>query len=218
MEYSLHRQLKSLYADDESQTEVSVGRYRVDAVRDGELVEIQHAALGAIRDKIGYLLKEHDVRVVKPLLHRRTLVTCTKKGRVLRRRQSPKRGDPLELFEELVHFTRVFPHPRLTLELLLVNVEEWRVPAPRRWRRKYEVQDRRLLEIAAEQRLRTTDDLRAFVGAKLPDPFDTQEMATAIGVDRFFAQQIAYCLRKTGAARQVGKRGNALLYSFADAA
>ena len=45
----------------------------------------------------------------------------------------------LDLFEELVHFTRVFPHPRLTLEVVLVEIEEWRYPGHgrrRRWRRE----------------------------------------------------------------------------------
>jgi hypothetical protein len=34
-------------------------------------------------------------------------------------------------------------------------------------------------------------------------------------VDRWLAQRIAYCLRQTGAACEVGKQGNARLYEFA---
>ncbi len=52
METSLHQQLKALYAGDHGQTEVKLGKYRIDAVVAGELVEVQHGGLGAIRDKI----------------------------------------------------------------------------------------------------------------------------------------------------------------------
>ncbi len=42
------------------------------------------------------------------------------------KRLSPKRGTILDLFDDLVHFMRVFPHKRLTLEVPLVDIEEWR--------------------------------------------------------------------------------------------
>ena len=56
METSLHRELKRLYAGDGARTEVVVERYRIDAVRDGQLIEIQHGSLAAIRDKIRRLV------------------------------------------------------------------------------------------------------------------------------------------------------------------
>ena len=58
METSLHRQLKEAYADHEARIEVRVGNYRIDVVRDHELIEIQHGSLAAIRDKVRKLLKE----------------------------------------------------------------------------------------------------------------------------------------------------------------
>ena len=45
METSLHRELKSLYSDDESQQEVTLEGYRIDAVSNGRLVEIQYGSL-----------------------------------------------------------------------------------------------------------------------------------------------------------------------------
>ena len=47
---------------------------------------------------------------------------------------------------------------------------------------------------------------------KLPQPFHTGHLAEGLGCDRYLAQRIAYCLRKTGAARTVGKQGNSILY------
>ena len=44
METSLHRELKSLYAGEAAQTEVRLGRFRIDAVVGDELVEVQHGS------------------------------------------------------------------------------------------------------------------------------------------------------------------------------
>ena len=58
--------------------------------------------------------------VVKPIVARKHLVKQHRAGgKVDSRRRSPKQGTVLDLFEELVHFTRVFPHRRLTLEVPL---------------------------------------------------------------------------------------------------
>jgi len=51
------------------------------------------------------------------------------------RRWSPKRGAAVDIFDDLVHFTRAFPHKRLTLEVPLVEVEELRYPGHGRRRR-----------------------------------------------------------------------------------
>ncbi|HZN36056.1 MAG TPA: hypothetical protein VFB80_19635, partial [Pirellulaceae bacterium] len=96
METTLHRQLKALYAGPEARVEERLEGFRIDAVRSGQLVEIQHGSLGAIRDKIARLLKSHAVLVVKPLVVRKTLVKLSKRGgRELSRRQSPKQGSLL---------------------------------------------------------------------------------------------------------------------------
>ena len=115
METSLHQQLKSHYAGDDGETEQKLGRYRIDVVRPRKrrgdlLIEIQHGGLAAIRDKIAELLVKHDVLVVKPIVATKRLVKREKLGgRVLSSRRSPKRGTPLDIFHELLHFTRVFP-------------------------------------------------------------------------------------------------------------
>ena len=118
METSLHRQLKAHYAADGAQLEQRIGRYRIDVIDGDELIEIQLGSLSAIRDKIAVLVKEHQVRIVKPIIARKYLVKQKRVGgEVVSRRRSPKQGTVLDLFEELVHFTRVFPHPRLVLEV-----------------------------------------------------------------------------------------------------
>ena len=217
METSLHRQLKALYARPGAQLEVTLGDYRIDVVCGDELIEIQHGSLAAIRDKVRELLKEHRVTVVKPLIVRKRLIKLEKKnGRQIDSRMSPKRGKLLDIFDELVYFTRVFPHERLTLEVVLVDVEEWRYPGHGRRRRRrdgdYQVQDQKLIAVHETHRFRTTADLAKLLPEGLPAVFHTGHVSEGLNVDRWIAQRIAYTLRNVGTIKQVGKAGNALLY------
>ncbi|MCP4007438.1 MAG: hypothetical protein GY725_24920 [bacterium] len=54
--------------------------YGIDVVREGELIEIQHGSLAAIRGKIRDLLQSHRVLVVKPIVRRKQLVKQDAKG------------------------------------------------------------------------------------------------------------------------------------------
>jgi len=217
METSLHKELKRLYAPDESCIEVSFAGYRIDAVRDDELVEIQHGSLAAIRDKIRRLLRRRRVRVVKPIVARKTLIKLDQRGgKEIDRRRSPKRGQILDLFDELVYFTRVFPHERLTLEAVLVEIEETRYPGSgkrrRRRHRDFQIADQQLVRIVANQSFRTRRDLLGLLPPRLPRPFHTAHLAQRLDAPRWVAQRVAYCLREMGALQVAGKCGNSILY------
>jgi hypothetical protein len=222
METTLHRQLKAHYAAAKGAlVEQRVGRYRIDVVHGGELVEIQLASLSAIRDKIRALVKRHDVRVVKPIVARKYLIKQQRSGgKIMSRRLSPKRGVVLDVFEELVHFTRVFPHRQLVLEVVLIEIEEWRVPGHgrrRRWRRNDHVtKDQRLVAVLGSERFQAATDLCRLLPPALPAPFHTGHLAEGLAVPRWIAQRMAYCLRKTGAIEAVGKERGAWLYEVVE--
>ena len=212
METSLHRDLKTLYADQDAQFEVSLGDYRIDVMSGDRLVEIQHGSLAAIRDKVKTLLKHHAVVVVKPIVVQKLIVKrACKDGPVTGRRMSPKHGTLLDLFDELVHFTRVFPHKRLTLEVPLVDIEEWRYPGHgrrRRWRvADFQIEDQKLMAVHATYRFQTAADLARLVECPVPQPFHTGHLAESLQVHRWMAQRIAYCFRQTALVRggQTGK-------------
>ena len=114
METTLHRQLKELYADEDARFEAPVAGFRIDVVSAGQLVEIQHGSLAAIRDKVASLVKHHRVLVVKPIVIRKRIINhAAQGGPVLSSRLSPRQGTVLDLFHELIYFTRVFPQQNL---------------------------------------------------------------------------------------------------------
>lgn len=134
------------------------------------------------------------------------------------RRKSPRRATWVDLFDELLYFTHVFPHPCLAIEVVMVDVEEWRYPGHgrrRRWSKKdFVVEDQKLVEIHDAKRLCHLKDLWSLLGnIQLPHPFHTGHLAEQLGVCRETAQRIAYVMRQTAAIRQVGKQGNAILYT-----
>ena len=175
METTLHQQLKRCYAQDENSTEVVLGKYRIDAIRDEELIEVQCASLSAIRDKCRSLLKQHQLRVVKPVVMRTRIAKAQKAGGpITSRRLSPKRGNLLELFDELIYFTRVFPHPNLVIEVPLIEVEQLRLPNKqrrRRWHKDFKVADVRLETIQRSLELRTPSDLLSLL--EIPETMAT---------------------------------------------
>ena len=218
METSLHQQLKDLYSTPSSVQEDWVGDYRIDVRRGRRMIEIQTSSLGAIRDKIRVLLERHPVTVVKPIIARKMLLVKDRSlGPVRTRRWSPKRCGWIDLFEALTHFTTVFPHPNLTLDVPLIEIEETRFPRKTRrfWHRAYRIEDQRLLQVVDRRTVRTADDLLRLLDVTLPESFDTKDLAEALSTRRWMAQKVAYCLRQTGGIAIEGKRGKAILYRVA---
>ena len=222
MENTLHHQLKEIYREGGSEIEVKLGRYRIDVVNGKRLVEIQRSGLSSIRRKIKHLCEEGFlVDVVKPVVARKKLVMLTRKnGSVKHSRWSPKRGNILSLFDELIYFTEVFPHPNLTMIVPLITVEEIRFPGQGRKRRRrkgnFLVKDRKIVELMESHQFSTVGHLQKLL-PKLPKEWDTAELARALTIPRWEAQKIAYVLRKTGTAKEVGKRGNAIICRMTNA-
>jgi hypothetical protein len=217
METSLHRSLKELYSTKGSRTEAMVRGYRADVLQAGLIVEIQASPLGAIARKIADLVKYHQVLVVKPITRRKVLLRRSQSdGAWDIRRLSPKTGNLLDAFDELVHFTRVFPNPNLSLELVLVDEEELRVPRQRRRFRRpdFRVHDRRLIHVIARHRLTVASDLLELIPPGSPNPVTTDVLANHLGCEPWFARKVAYTLRHCGVARVSGKIGNRLVYEL----
>ena len=192
--------------------------FRIDAIdSNGFLVEIQHAGLGSIRDKAKKLLENgHRLRIIKPLISCKWIETFDRdRGKLLRRRKSPKKLAAVDIFRELIHFTQVFPSPRLTLEVLSVECIEQRIDRvnKRKRRKQYKTLDQHLAKVGDINVLKGIADLWRILGnPKLPSAFDTKELAEYLEQPRWFAQQIAYTLNRCGAIEIIGKRGNAIVY------
>lgn len=221
METSLHRELKRLLSGNKKDEEQTLAGYRIDAVVDGRLIEVQVASLFAIKRKIADLLEQgYEVTVVKPLTARKQIIRRQKcSGEEISRRWSPRRQGFHDVFSELVHFIGAFPHPGLTLELLLITEEEFRVTRPKRWKRQrdFTIEDRCLVSVEDRRLIRSAEDLldlfpQTVEQLCLGRPFTTADLAIAADVPRWLAQKIAYCFRKLNLWETIGKKQRAWLY------
>ena len=214
-ERSLHAGLKSWYALPRDRIEVPVGGYVIDLVRRGTLIEIQTRGFAKLKRKLTSLMDAHRVRLVFPIAQRKWIVTTDPRGRVLRRRLSPKRGSYRDLFAELVRIPHLMANPGFTLEVLLVEVEEVRCADGRgSWRRKgVSVLDTRLLEVLDRRRFRTPADLARLLPPHLQEPFTNRSLAAAAGMSAVAAGEMTYALRHMGALAVVGRSSRA--YQFA---
>jgi len=212
----LHAGLKAWYARPGDRVEEEVAGYRVDIVREDLLLEVQTGSFSAFAAKIEELLAAHRVRVVYPIAQDKWIVKEHGDGHRTRR-LSPKHGIYADLFDELVAMPRLLCHPDLSLEVALIQAEEIREHQPgKAWRRQgWVIRERRLLEVIERRRFADAADLAALLPDELPTPFDTAELANALGRPRRLAQRMTYCLRQMGALTPTGKRGRSVLYARA---
>ena len=214
-EKPLHAALKRWYAQDGDLIEEPVDGFVIDLVRDGLLIEIQTRGFSSMKRKLNTLLDDHAVHLVYPIPVEKWIVKVDENGDVASRRKSPKRGDALNVFEELVSFPELIAHPGLTLEILLIHEEEERrFDGRKAWRRKgWVVEERRLLEVLDRLVIDSPTALGALLPEAVESEFTTADLAAALGRPRRLAQQMTYCLRGAGVIEMVGKEGNAIVYS-----
>ncbi len=214
----LHRDLKSWYRRPGDDVEVPVGAYVVDIVRGETLIEVQTSGFGKVGGKLGHLLDGHRMVVVHPVVLTRHIVRVDADGVVTSRRRSPKRGRAADVFAELVSWPTLLDHPHLSIDLVLVDIDELRVFQPRRARRRHGwvVLERRLRDVHATHLLEEPSSLRRLMPDDLPETFTSADVAQRWGRDRRLAQQALYCLRHLGLVAPTGRTGRGVTYVWAD--
>ena len=163
------------------------------------------------------LLPFHPLRLIYPVAAERWILrlpqTADEKPR---RRKSPKRGNYLDLFDELVSFPELVSHPHLSIEVLLIQEEEIRQHKPgRRWRRRgWATIERRLISVLGQRVFHGAQDFRSLLPPSLPNEFTTADLAQSLPAPRRLAQKAAYCLRGMGVIEPIGKQGRSILYTL----
>lgn len=214
-ETSLHADLKRWYTQPGDQVEVRVDGYVVDIVRGELLIEIQTRNFSALKRKLNRLIENHPVRLVYPIPIEKWIVRLAgPENDQESRRRSPKRGQLMHVFEELVRIPGLIASPNFSLEVLFIREEELRQKDGRgSWRRKgWSIFDRRLVEVVDRAVFQTPADFQDLLPPGLPAPFTTRDLARAAGLPLYLARKMAYCLREMDMIHISGKRGHSLLY------
>jgi hypothetical protein len=213
-EKSLHANIKNWFREPADKVEKKVDGFVIDIVRDDWLIEIQTGNFSAIRRKLAYLLRDHAVHLVHPIAVEKWIVRQSGTGIEIGRRRSPKQGRVIDIFAELVRIPDTVMDPNLTIEVLLIREEEIRRDDGKgsRRRKRWSIQDRRLLEVLDSVTLASLADFQKLLPDDLPRPFTNRDLALTLECHITLAQKMTYTLRRMGAITGVGKRGNATLY------
>jgi len=214
-ERSLHRALKARYAGETGEIEAKRGRYVCDGVTaGGELLEIQTGSFAPLRKKAPALLSLGPLRIVHPIILRKTIVRYGADGTLLSRRKSPYKGTPWDLFRALRFAPELPLLQGLTIELALVEVEEeWVQDGQGSWKRRGEsIRDRRLEASRGAITLRSVKDYRQFLPVPGGEVFTSRTLVEAAAITPHLARQTLFVLSGLGLVSRLEKRGTRWLY------
>jgi hypothetical protein len=215
-ESSLHRALKVRYAGSAERTETLRGGYVCDGISEtGELIEVQLGSFGALKTKIPELLKLGKVRIVHPVIVKKTIELYDPGGTLLYRRKSPRKGTPWDLFKVLIYAPELALSPGLIIELTLVEATERRVRDGRgSWRRRGDsIADRALTACRGSILLAAREDYSRFIPFAAGEEFTARELGKRAGINPVIARKTLYTLTRLGLVERTGKRGRAWTYT-----
>ena len=154
------------------------------------------------------------LRIVYPVTIINYIEVFNKKNILQYRRKSPKRGNPWDIFNVLIHAPELALTPKITIELALVDVTELRVQdGMGSWRRKgVSIVDRQLMTIHECICLKKPADYLRFVPFKKKEQFTSGSLAEKAGIQTDLARKTLYVLTKIGLVERVGKQGRAFVY------
>jgi len=216
-ESSLHAALKLWYKESEDQLEASVENFIVDIVRDDLLIEIQTKNFSIIKRKLIKLIDNHKILLIHPIVKDKWIINVdTHSNRSISKRLSPRHNSYVDIFEELIRIPELISNPNFTIELPLVQIEEYRKNDGKgSWRRKgWSIYDRKLVSVLEKKVFYTPIDFLMLKPSSLKTPFTNTELAYSLKKPLRLAQKMSYCLRKMGIIKVIGKKGRFLLYGF----
>lgn len=221
-ERSLHATLKYWFEPEEQYHEVKLPCGVVADICDGHrVVEIQTRRLASLCAKLEKLLPDWPVTVVHPLTRRKTLIWIDpESGETTKPRRSAKVGQPWDALDELYWLRDYIGHPNLTVVLLLLDMEEYRLRDG--WSRDGKKGSHRAerIPVAAGDSLVLAEkaDYLRLLPPGLPEAFTTADFQRCSGRS---AKQAGYgvnTLYKMGIISRIGKSGRAFVYRIGEEA
>lgn len=218
-EKSLHAVLKHWLEPDAARHEVAMDGYVADIFDGQRITEIQTGSLKALCPKLEALLAAWPVTVVHPVVHRKSLIWVDPAdGTASTPHKSPKTGGAWDCLPELYAAMPLLGHPRLTIRVLLLDMDEMRLRDgwDREGKRGSHRIDRLPTAVVGETVLRGPGDLIQLLPPGLPEPFTSRDFGRAAHMHGRRLTAAISLLYKYDIIQRVGKSGNAYLYALAE--
>lgn len=217
-EKTVHAVLKNYFEPFADSHESRVGGFVADIVGEDGIIEIQTGDFARLRKKLEAFLAVSRVTVVYPIARQKWIISIDPEtGEQGRKRKSPAKGKPWDVFPELYRIKQFLSHENFRLCIVMLDVEEYRRPPEteglkRGRRRGYVRYDRIPLELVDEIHINCLRDWGYFIPNGLPEEFTSADLGLLSGVGRSYASYMLNVLTAAGAVKRVGKKGNSFLY------
>jgi hypothetical protein len=217
-ESSLHHSLKFRYAGPGGKTEETAGSFVADGKRaDGEYIEVQTGSFGTLKKKVKELALNNKVRIIHPIAQKKTIEVYKpgKKGVLLYRRKSPKKGTLWNLFDALLYAPELPLIRGVSVEAVMVDITEKRIKDGKgSWRRKgISIKDRVLSSWHESVHFKKPADYLMFIPFKKKEEFTTSLLSQHAAIDIWTARKALYVLTKMKVVKRTGKKGNSWIYT-----
>ena len=214
-EKTVHAVVKNYYEPDEDKQEIPIEGLYADIFTGSEIIEIQTRSFDQVRKKLDRFLPEYPVTVVLPIPDTKWLIWIDEEtGELTNPRKSPKKGSEYGAFKELYKIKPYLKKEGLTIVLLFLDMEEYRLLNG--WSRDKKKgssrYDRIPLRITKEVRFESPEDYQILLPDSLKGEFTCAEFAKAVKINNRQANVVLNVLFYLDAVKRTGKRGRAFVY------
>lgn len=181
-EKSLHYILKNFFCPNKDCHETAYKGYVADIMEDGYITEIQSSSLSGMREKLDAFLDLNCVRIVFPIITKRTIVWVDPiTGDMTRSQRSVTKDNMYTLIRQLIYILDYLRDPSLTITAVTLHADDYRLLDGRGKDRKKGATklDCVPTELVSIEDMVFPDDLSHFVPETLPEIFTREEFAGA---------------------------------------
>lgn len=215
-EKTVHAVLKQYLEPDARYREVPVAGFVADICRPDGIIEIQSTGFYRLSRKLEAFLPSYPVTIVYPAVSTKHLIWLDPEtGELSEARKSPKKNGSYDALKELYSIRRFLTHPSLTIRILLLELEEYKLLNGYGRERKLHASryDRIPLRIEGEIVLNTARDYAQLIPDGLPEPFTSADWQRATRLSAKMAPRALAVLRDLGMVYVSGTEGKRYLYS-----
>ena len=217
-EKTVHAVLKNYYEPDEDKQEIPIEGMFADIFTGTEIVEIQTRNFDKLREKLNRFLPLFPVTIVLPIPSVKWLIWIDEStGEITEKRKSPKKGTAYDAFKELYKIKPYLKEENLTIKLIFLELEEYRVldgwsQDKKRGSHRY---DRIPQKISDEKIFSCKEDYMQLVPDTLPEQFTSADFAKAAKISGKTIMVVMNILHEMEVIKRVGKKGRSYLYEVA---
>ena len=214
-EKTVHAVVKNYYAPDEDKQEIPIEGMYADIFTGNEIIEIQTRSFDQVRKKLDRFLPEYPVTVVLPIPDTKWLIWIDEEtGELSTPRKSPKKGSEYSAFKELYKIKPYLKKEGLTIVLLFLDMEEYRLlngwsKDKKKGSSRY---DRIPVQITKEVCFKQSRDYEILLPNTLVGEFTSSEFAKAVKINARQANLVLNILLYMDVVKRTGKRGKAFVY------